>query len=388
MNSEEYRFISGAKPDHIYRHEWGNQKGCFIVVMFDEEHRPIDVEIPLRETHFTRIRLRIAFKYSDGALSEIQLKKYRKSGSGEWKDEPSQPMFGELINLKPIGLAKLTSILDVIKSLDLDELKSRRTKLTIEGAALDNDASNQIKTALLRDGGEELIAQLLTDGAVTGKDLVNLGYRREQVGNFREMLSCPKALRDWAQDHNVTSAADEAIWQAFFERNKWIFGLGLDYRFNSLLQREANVGEPDLSGRGSPKSDFLLSDSRFTVLVELKTPDAPIFANRSNRAGTWSLHHQLTESVSQVLVQKAELIGSMTNNTKFLKSGVPVTEETADPKTYLIYGTWPESAQGSERDAVARRRTFELYRRNLRNIEILTFDELLERAQFLTEETS
>ena len=38
------------------------------------------------------------------------------------------------------------------------------------------------------------------------------------------------------------------------------------------------------------------------------------------------------------------------------------------------------------RDANIKRDTFELFRRDTRNLEIVTFDELLERARFITKE--
>ncbi len=69
-----------------------------------------------------------------------------------------------------------------------------------------------------------------------------------------------------------------------FKRNSWIFGYGLDYRFLSILQKEASVSSVDLDGKNEVKADFLLGDNNFTVIVELKRPDTSLFEKDKNRS--------------------------------------------------------------------------------------------------------
>ena len=53
-------------------------------------------------------------------------------------------------------------------------------------------------------------------------------------------------------------------------------------------------------------SDFLLADNNYTVIVEIKKPDTPLFRkNQQNRANSWKLSNELIESYSQILEQKA-----------------------------------------------------------------------------------
>ena len=59
-----------------------------------------------------------------------------------------------------------------------------------------------------------------------------------------------------------------------------------------------------------------------------------------------------------------------------------VQEKTIDPKTILIIGNTSQF-EGNDRDSRIKAKTFELYRRNSRNIEIVTFDELYDRASFI-----
>ena len=67
---------------------------------------------------------------------------------------------------------------------------------------------------------------------------------------------------------------------------------------------------------------------------------------------------------------------------QFNSGGNQVKERTIDPKTILIIGSTLQF-KGEDRDSRIKAKTFELYRRNSRNIEIVTYDELYDRASFI-----
>lgn len=84
---------------------------------------------------------------------------------------------------------------------------------------------------------------------------------------------------------------------------------------------------------------------------------------------------------NKILTQKAEWeIKSQTE--QFDSSGELIYEKTIDPKTILIIGNTSQF-KGTDRESVIKAKTFELFRRNSRNIEIITFDELYEKASFI-----
>jgi len=175
----------------------------------------------------------------------------------------------------------------------------------------------------------------------------------------------------------------EPEWQAFLEKNEWIFGYGLRYRYLAILQRECHVSGTDLDGKNSVISDFLVSDTRFTKLVELKRPDTPLFKSGKNRSEAWQLSGELTDAVSQILCQKAHWeLASQSNCYK--SDGNKITESTYDVDCILLIGT-SEQFSGDDKESDIKRKTIELYRRNMRNIEIIFFDELLDRARFIVE---
>jgi hypothetical protein len=198
------------------------------------------------------------------------------------------------------------------------------------------------------------------------------------------MLDDVGQVRAYAEKEGVRTDQPEKAWQHFFGRNEWIFGFGLDYRFLGILQAETVVGSSDLAGRDAPVVDFLLGATHFTVLVEVKQPGTPLFGGTRARSGAWRLSSDLMESVSQVLQQKADWqIKAETNAAgNYDREGAMIRQRTTDPKCILVIGS-DGAFSGSDAERDAKFRTFELFRRNSRNIDILTYSELYERATFV-----
>ena len=210
------------------------------------------------------------------------------------------------------------------------------------------------------------VLETLRNNVLTKEDLNILSGRKEGLELFKE---------------NLGKEITEPEWQLFFKNNSWLFGYGLDYRFLSILQREASVSSTDVDGKNEVKSDYLLGDNNFTILVELKRPDTALFEKDKNRSESWKLSKDLTYAVSQILSQKAEWeIKSQTD--QFDGEGNKIEQDTIDPKTILIIGNTSQFS-GSTKNDLIKKKTFELYRRNSKNIEILTYDELYERAKFI-----
>ena len=241
------------------------------------------------------------------------------------------------------------------------------------GTFIQIDKENEELTAILKSANHEQIIPALravVRDCLTDQDLNIILGRRESLNIFESMLKDSTSLTEYD-------------FQNFLESNDWILGYGLRYCYLSILQRECRVSGTDLNGGNSVISDFLLSDSRFTKLVELKKPDTPIFKNRRNRSESWQLSDDLTHAVSQILSQKAQWEIEATGNC-FTGDGKKITEKTHDVACILIIGT-SEQFKGDDKEAEIKASTLELYRRNMRNIEIVLYDELWERARFIVD---
>lgn len=171
--------------------------------------------------------------------------------------------------------------------------------------------------------------------------------------------------------------AGEKEWQEFFRANDWVFGYGLDYHFLSSVQSEARVGHPNLAGGEYQAVDEMMATSSenaaFCVLVEVKKPQTLILGNKEVRAKTYSPHGDLVDAVSQIQSYKNSWSGNKEGITDLKARGI----ETAQPKGILLIGNT------SQLDNEDKKKSFELYRRNLIEPKILTFDELYVRARHI-----
>ena len=244
--------------------------------------------------------------------------------------------------------------------------------------------------------------------AVTDEDIIAVGYRKSQLEIFRKLLEKDKNFwtqyRDQEADAFINAkkeeqnslekaglkitkgASEEKTWQYFFTKNQWIFGYGLDYRFQGILQREAQTTDGGcVDGKsGDGFCDYLLADKKFISFVEIKTPNTNLFDNKINRSGSWKLHNDLFDAYSQILEQKASGQVLYNENKKnWQKDGKEVVQKSYDSKVILIIGHWQEIKDCEGKEKNIKEKTFELFRRDSRNVEIITFDELYERADHI-----
>ena len=229
------------------------------------------------------------------------------------------------------------------------------------------------------------------------KELLERGYSEDFWQNLINSDPDLATRLSWSSIQENRSAAlqefeeaisdnskDENWWRNFFGRNKWIFGYGLNYQILQEIQEQPNYGGTSVTGTGGQRGDYLektAAEISFTVLVEIKRPFTPLL-HAEYRNGAWSPSGELSGGISQLQVNSLmwEKEGSVTDINRDL-----VEEEhntfTVRPKSILIIGN---SNMLISRDQI---KSFEILRRNLENPEILTYDELLERAKFIVSET-
>lgn len=308
----------------------------------------------------------------DGGIRRVTLQTFQ-SRTGDWYRGYEEHSF----TFRSGEFAKLVSFLESIRFID----RSNEGRFDIRdisvghGSKIITDASDEALLARIKDldhkQRERLLRGIQADLSQTEINLL-LG-RKQGLEEFERQLGADL----WA----------EASWQHFFERQSWVFGYGLDYRIMRPFDREMVVGAGGTDDRDRPTVDYLMNFTDYSVLVEIKRPDTPIFQQRrSGRAGTWRFSNEFMDAISQVLEQKAEWLVQAQTGQNYDKSGNRrLTARTRDPKAILVIGRRRDiEGDGSARDAEVRRDTFELFRRDTRNLDIVTFDELLDRARFIT----
>ena len=129
---------------------------------------------------------------------------------------------------------------------------------------------------------------------------------------------------------------------------------------------EITGGEPLLQ-----EEVYRLTDN--LILVEIKTPTTKLLS-KEYRDNIYSVSTDLSGAINQILNYKdcfQKEYNQLTSNTS-------PTSELFNPKCLLIVGN-----QKKEIINKNLRRSFELYRSEMKSVEIITFDELFEKIKFI-----
>ena len=384
-NFDEELAIGKYRTDTIYPNNFKSGAGKFFTVVTEEDGgSTVEYQPPYPSRN--RVKLVVTFLREGGEIKEVTLKKFKQytsRGVDRWEEQSFGP--GEPMTFTHFTFEKLLGFLKLLTELDLANLNKRRIALReTAGEAIDPETLAKMRSLLSQPDGLAMVEELLRNGSIDLRDLVNIGYRKNQLEVFSALLYDPERIASYCGEHGITTTQPEKAWQHFFKVNEWIFGYGLDYRFLSILQREAHIAAEDVAGRDGSIADFLLGATNFTVLVEVKKPSTRLFDERKNRAGSWKLSAELIDSVSQILEQKAswQVKAEVNAPGNFDDKGNLIKQKTIDPKSILIVGSNSQFS-GTHKESAIKLRTFELFRRDSRNVEILTYDELYERAKFV-----
>lgn len=364
--SDQEGIIRNSRTNTLYSHDFGN--GRFFSVIHEDESG-FDVKLA------PRTMLKVVYlpeKRNIEGLHIVKLISNRET---------------QKLDLSKFDFQQLRAFLEFVSTQDLDAIPERRMSLANDDD-LSSEVREQIRKLLSKDGGEELIKSLLDEGIVTSFDVVNTGYRKRQLDIFETLLSQPGHWKTYAAAEGISTYSEEKVWQHFFCNNDWIFGYGLDYRFQGILQKEFHASQVQADGSEGVITDFLLGDSKFTTFVEIKKPSTEIFGKEKNRSNSWRLSNDLVDGVSQILEHKASGEHRFEAGNLFDSKGNKIEQKAYDAKVILVIGSWDQMIYKNPLERQIKEKTFELYRRDSRNIKMLTYDELLERARFIVQHKS
>lgn len=264
-------------------------------------------------------------------------------------------------------------------------------------------------TLQLVAGDEAQLAQLLTGqdrttvlgavrtaigGGLTEEDIRLISNRKEQLKRFERLLTDPDYLQQ--EESLTTTRGVEAVWQAFFETNQWIFGYGLN-----LIACEAigdgkleriTTGANIFGGAGKRIDAIMRSKGLISSMLfcEIKTHDTELLAKTPYRAGVYQASKELGGGVAQVqkTVSKAQQLISHEFLTRIHDDdGTPTGIElsTTRPRQVVVIGSLREFTDNGAVNP-EKINSFELYRTSIQDVEIITFDELYQRACFIVED--
>ena len=135
-----------------------------------------------------------------------------------------------------------------------------------------------------------LIAELART-QVTTEEITALGFRRAQLERFRRLLEEPEFMQAERVSLGPNKGVED-VWQAFFEKNQWIFGYGLSFVFTTGLddrKLEETIRGSSLFAPGRRVDAVMRSRAAISALclVEIKRHDTGLLTE-GYRTGLWT----------------------------------------------------------------------------------------------------
>lgn len=276
----------------------------------------------------------------------------RKTWSGDWVDH-SELKLSDLkaeewikLELRSQEVFTLMTELSSLYGLVADHGIPRGTKTFLPAPQ-----SSVLKDLLQK---EDELQRILKD---EDPDILNL---------FDIILGAAKLRTFLAEYDNNSQNPSEAYWHALFKGNSWVLSQLFAYPV-VIIDDQAYVGGKTLSNKGGNVVDFAYKNEITSgiALVEIKTPTSDLMAARPYRApNVFAASSELSGATVQLLTSKSSLLAE----SDILSRG-PQEFAAFNPECLLLVGSL-------SRLSGDRLRSFELYRRGLRDVQIITFDEL------------
>ncbi|REJ81336.1 MAG: DUF4263 domain-containing protein [Bacteroidetes bacterium] len=241
--------------------------------------------------------------------------------------------------------------------------KYRRRPRELTSGEFQNFIGNYSSFSKLNDSDLQIIADMMgsidtttiksTEYILKTKERLDIRYLDDIISEFERLLK--------------TRPKDEEEWQKYFQEHTWTLNHLFPFQV-ILFKGKAYVGGKTLQNDEGRIVDFLFQNGfqdNF-ALLEIKTPGAVLLKKKAYRdPDVFSLSDELSGGLNQCLDQKNIFL------TEFGKN-----QSAFDPRSLLVIGN---KSQLTKEQA----KCFELYRANQKNVDIVSFDELLSKLHVL-----
>lgn len=356
------------------------QPARYITKVFDE----VPVDGPLVPDAMTAIEEHLVTTTPKGR-KQIQIQVAREAGNVRrliLQKVPANRESGKLDILLDLDREGAARLIDVVRLIDSVPVEGE-TSVRIDDQVLQDFFNDPDAMAALYGRDPESIRRLI-ELDTSAEDVIAISRRREVVGYFRNLLSDDEYFDQVAAAHS----SQEKVWQVLFETEPWLLGANLAGQLItswSPERLEQVVTGSSVNGPGK-RSDALMRTNgriRSMIFAEIKHHRTSL-VHSEYRSGCWSPSTELTGGIVQlqqtVHLATREIQGRLAERDV---DGFETGEHTyvVRPRSFLIAGSL-DQLRGPA--GVHRRKyeSFELYRRNLYEPEIVTFDELLARAEW------
>lgn len=320
-----------------------------------------------------RVQVKAMIARQQGAVRQIKIQRVPHGDEAE-----------SLESVVTLDRERAQAFIDFIRTLEFVPADSD------EGYHLDEQMVREVMRdpsvmSSLYQRDPEQFRAIIQDDA-TAEDLVALARRREVLAKFRLWLEDDAAFESASE----AAGGPERAWQMLFEAEPWILGVGLGGQLLtswSDARLEQVVGGRTIEESGKHIDALLRTNGtiRSLVLAEIKHHRTELLQGSEHRPGCWGPSRELSGGIvqaQQTAYRASEDLSEFVADRAPDGSDLPYGTFVVRPRTYLIVGSLDQlvaEAGGVHRDKF---RSFELHRRNLYEPEVLTFDEVLTRAEW------
>lgn len=197
-------------------------------------------------------------------------------------------------------------------------------------------------------------------------------YKAEEKINFIKLRRVKEEFQKILDQKTDTKVLEQKC-QTFFTENNWILSNILAMPV-ALMGGKVYVGGKDVFNKGGKESDFLFRNklTKNVFIIEIKTPLKKIIDSDTpyRKPDVYSIGKEIIGGLVQALDQKDNLQKEFYN----LARGGEF--KSFNPRVALIVGNFKVLKKKQIK-------SFELFRNNIKDVEIITYDELLKRTDLI-----
>ena len=299
-----------------------------------------------------------------------------------WNDD------GNPLILSNYGLNRIIELCKILEKIkEQYNISDNYSKLKL--SLLDDDG---IVDYLKKENSLDKIKNLIkNDDSILSSDIIAIGKRKNALQEFEGLLNnFAEYEKVYRVKYNFNIKGEEHLWQHFFENNKWIFGIAIEMRClvsvnGDKLETVTTGFDHHTDGRRADGYMRTKAEISQTVLIEIKTPSDSLLQEDKKHKGCWHASDKLSAGVTQAQKTCRDYLQSRKGDIKVEQKDDNGNSKNdfiylPQPKSFLVIGRYIDFKNNDDKI-----QCFELYRENLHSPQIITYDELYERAKFIVD---
>lgn len=195
----------------------------------------------------------------------------------------------------------------------------------------------------------------------------------QEIRSIAGISTLKASLQIWSENRDN---CDEEFWQKTFENYSFVLSQIFAHPV-IIVKEKAYLGGKSVSNTGGNLVDFLAKNeiSKNAVLIEIKTPTTNLLG-KQYRTNAYSISSELSGAVVQIANYKS----SLQNQYEQLQIGRGFDMgEAFEPTCAVIIGNYGKEVEASH----SKSKSLGLFRSHLKDIMIVTYDELFSKVQLL-----